>query len=538
MSNPFRRLFSDRAYTVKAASALLAVTALLSNGLGLLRNLIFYRWIPLPQLDIYQASFRIPDFLLNLIIFGAVISAFVPIATELISQKKKEEAWEVTNQLFTWMTILFVILGIVLAAAMRPIMHAVVPGFEPERFASAVVLSRIMLIQPLFFAWSFTLGGLLNSSRRFTSFALAPLIYNIALIAGGFVARTHGIAAITYAVVIGAFFHFAIQYWELKGSGYRPRADFRFGKHVRDIFILMIPRSLSQGMAQLVLIVYTTLASQLQAGSIAIFAGMNDLQTTPTVVVANSLAAAFFPSLSVYIATKDWEGMNALLTKTVRVALFMMLPSLALAFILRAQIVRLYIGIGGASWDVTQLAIHTFVWFLFGIVQASLVVLLSKVFYSFKNTWTPMYVSIVAGICSMVTAYVGIHYFHGTVATLAIAETVLSTVQCVLFLYLLYRHEQVRLNFRVLGKRALSYFFASAVVAAATWLTLHLVDIFYSYIDRVAPSHIFSTSTIIGLFIQLVLAGTVGVLTYLGYSRVMHQEELQWLKRKHFTTSQ
>jgi putative peptidoglycan lipid II flippase len=538
MSTLFRRVFSDRSYTVKAASALLAVTALLSNGLGLFRNLIFYRWIPLSQLDIYSASFRIPDFLFNLIIFGAVISAFVPIATELLSQKKKEEAWQVTNQLFTWLTVLFAILGIALAVGMEPIMRVVVSGFNADRFHSAVTLSRLMLIQPIFFAWSFTLGGLLNSSRRFSSFALAPLIYNISLIIGGFIARTHGIIAITYAVIIGAFLHFAVQYWELRGAGYKLKLDFHFGSAVKEIFTLMIPRSLSQGMGQLVLIVYTTLASQLQAGSIAIFSGMNDLQTTPTVIVANSLSAAFFPSLAIYITAKDWPAMNNLLSKTVRIALFILIPTIALTFILRAQIVRLYVGIGHASWDTTHIAIHTLVWFLFGIVQASLVVLLSKVFYSFKNTMTPMYISIFAGACSMITAYVGIQHFHGSVATLAVAETVLSTVQCTLYIYVLYRHENVRLRIKKLASRSVSYLFASGVVAATTWLTLQGIDAAYQRLYAYYPSKFFSTDSIIGLFIQLLIAGAVGIVTYLGYSMVMHQEELQWLKRKRFTNSQ
>lgn len=538
MANLLRRVFSDRSYTIKAASALLAVTALLSNGLGLFRNLIFYRWIPLSQLDIYSASFRIPDFLFNLIIFGAVISAFVPIATELISQKKEEEAWQVTNQLFTWLTLLFVVLGVVLAASMGVIMHWVVPGFEPDRFRTAVMLSRLMLIQPIFFAWSFTLGGLLNSSRRFSSFAMAPLIYNIALIVGGFIARTHGIAAITYSVIIGAFLHFAIQYWELRGVGYKLKLDFRWTKDVKEIFRLMIPRSLSQGMAQLVLIVYTMLASRFQAGSLAVFTGINDLQTTPTVVVANSLAAAFFPSLAVYIASQDWQAMNALLTKAMRTALFLLLPSLAAAFILRAQIIRLYIGIGHAGWNATELGIELFVWFLFGIIQASLVVLLSKVFYSFKDTRTPMYISIFAGVCSMLTAYIGITYFHGGVKTLAIAETVLSTVQCTLYLYMLYRHEHVRLYFASLARHALSYIFASFLVAGTTWLTLHGVDRLYSSVSWHIGHHLLATTTVFGLLIQLTLAAAVGILTYLVYSRIVHQEELQWLKRKRFTNSQ
>jgi len=531
MRSLFARLFSDRSYTVKTASTLLAVAALLSNVLGLLRNIVFVNLIPLNQLDVYYASFRIPDFLLNLIIFGAVSNAFVPIVTELITHKKQDEAWKVTDQLLSWLSVAFIALGVILWLLMPVLMQGIAGGFDPARTHSAVLLSRLMLIQPLFFAWSFTVGGLLNSTRRFSSFALAPLLYNAMLIMGGIAAHRYGIIAITYAVIIGSFFHFFIQFLELRRTGYRFTLDLRLTKQVKEIFTLMVPRSLSQGMAQLVLIVYTALASHLAEGSITIFSNMNDLQTTPTVIVANSLAVAFFPSLSAYIAQADWEGMNALLTKVVRTTLFILLPTIVLAFILRAQAVRLYFGFGGHSWDDTIRAMQTFSWFLLGIIPGSLVILLARVFYSFKNTWTPMYVSIFAGLVSMIIAFAGIQAFGGDVATLALADSILALVQCSLYIYILNRHKHIRFNLASLFSHTLSYVFGSLLVGLVTWAVLQLIDRVYQSIPSV------NQHAVVELVVQLVLGGLIGIGVYLGYSRVAHKEELQWLRKRRFTNS-
>ena len=451
MRSFWQKLFGQ-AYSVRRASTLLAITALASNVLGLLRNVIFYRLINPAQLDIYYASFRIPDLIFNLLILGAVSSAFIPVLSEAMRDKVDDDQhWRVlTDQVLSWLTLILGALAIVLVLLMPWIMREVVGGFSPERLAASITLSRILLIQSIFLAWSFCFGGLLNSFNRFTTYALAPLVYNIILIFGGVVAARYGINALGWAVVIGALGHCGIQYMEARRLSYRPRFNLARTKELREILRLMVPRSLSLGTSQIVTIFYTALASGLTAGSIAIFSGMNDLQTTPTVIVANSLAVAFFPTLTKQVANGKWDELNHLLLKTLRTALFLLLPMLVLSLVLRAQIVRLYFGIGGANWTLTDLAISTFVAFMLGIIPASIVALLARVFYACKDTRTPLIISAIAGLTGIIFAYVGIRVFGGSVAVLALSTTLVSLVQCICFIAMLYKKPELVLRLKPL----------------------------------------------------------------------------------------
>lgn len=528
MLKNIKNLLGHSGQGVKFASALLAIAALLSNILGLGRNLVFYRYVSASHLDVYFASFRIPDLIFNLLIFGAITSAFIPIVSGLIAQKKEEEALRVTNQLLTWATLFFVLCIAVLSILAPTILQLMLPGFQDDRLQLTINMTRIMLWQTLFFSWSFIIGGLLNGYQRFLTYSLAPLIYNISLILGGLLVPRYGLYTMAWAVVIGSILHLLIQLYEVWKTGYRPHWTLQFSSSIKEILHLMIPRGLSQGMAQVVLVGYTTLASSLQAGSLAVFSGINDLQTTPTVIVANSLATASFPALAAAVACNDKQKLSTLLNKTIRSALFILVPSVALGMVLRAQIVRIYIGMGDVNWDLTRAGIATFAWFMIGIIPASIVTIMSRVFYAHKNSRTPMVISIIGGIIAIITAVLSIKVFHMNVAGLAIGEVALASFQFVAYTLILHKNENVIFSYKDILRALLSFTSGATLACITAWLILRLVNYTYQLFQWNG------TEYIIGIFIQGILAGVSGLIVYVLYSKVKSLEEWKWISQNSF----
>lgn len=526
-----KRFFSFSAQSVGQASKLLAITALLSNVLGLARNLVFYRVIPFGELDVYFASFRIADFIFNLLIFGAITSAVIPTISELLGQDKEKQAWKVTNQLLSWGSVALLTLTGVLALFMPQLVRMII-DFDPERTQTTIFLSRLLLLQTLFFSWSFIIGALLNAYSRFASYAFAPLVYNASLIIGGLLAGRYGLVSLVYAVVIGSFLHFLIQFSEARKIGFKPRLDLSLSPAVKKIFTLMLPRSLSQGMGQIVLIVYTSLASGLQRGSLAVFSGMNDLQTTPTVVVANSLATASFPAISLEASKKNWQSVSDLVVKLLRIAFFLLIPMLVLGLVMRAQIVRLYAGTGTINWELTTIAIATFAFFLIGIIPNAIVTLLARVFYATKDTRTPMVINIITSLIGIAASIIGIRYMHSNVSILALSESLIAVSQALLYLLILRNRHQLSLPIRRLLRHVFSYSFGAIASGLAAWGALQAVDFLYGLVP--GPG----TERIAGLLTQAIVATTVGVLVYFLYSTNRSREELSWLRERRFSTIQ
>ena len=527
------RFFSFNRNTVKHASALLAITAIISNVLGLARNMFLYRLYGTGQLDAYFASFLIPDLLFSLLIFGAVTSVVIPFTSELISQGKDDDAHRLINQLITWTLTFFVIVAIVLGFALPWLVPHIVPGFAHDsRLGLTVTLSRIMLLQPILFAPSFTIGALLNAHRRFSSYSFAPLVYNLAIIIGAVASKSIGVIGVTWFVIVGALLHLAIQYREAWLAGFRLGLDWRISDALRQMWKLMLPPNLTQGFLKIIPFVYDRLASRLQVGSIAVYSGINNIQTTPTVVVANSLAAAFFPSLVAAITEGDLPKMNELLGKVIRASLFLLLPITGLSLVLRAQLIRLYAGLGGIDWHLTNIGIATFAWFMVGIIPASLAIILTRVFYAHKDTKTPMLIGVLGGIVSIATAFLGLHYYRNTVESFAIAEVAGSFVQAVMCLGILYARKYIHLPLNDILRNAATYAIGTILLALATWGSLYLVD--YAY--RITGSGFFQTDRVIGLLTQTVIAIVIGSAVYLAYSAITSKDELRWVRNRRFSS--
>jgi putative peptidoglycan lipid II flippase len=143
-------------------------------------------------------------------------------------------------------------------------------------------------------------SGILNSYQRFAVPALAPLIYNLAIIAAAiFLAPIMGVEGLALGVAVGSLLHLAIQLPNLGGVG--QRYDLSIGLNhpgVRRVAWLMGPRMLGLAAGQINFIVSISLASGLPEGSITAYNYAFQLSQIPVGVLGVSVAVALFPTLS------------------------------------------------------------------------------------------------------------------------------------------------------------------------------------------------------------------------------------------------
>src|SRR5256712_6994739 len=166
-----------------------------------------------PQLDAFWAAFRIPNAVFDLLVAGALASAFIPVFTGYLAREREEEGWRVASSVLNAVVLLLVAFSAVmwlLAPILVPIVVA--PGFSGGQLALTVDLTRLMLLSPIFMGLSSLTTGILNSYRQFLSCATAPLVYNAVIILFALFASPFlGIQALAYGVVTGALFMWLVQ---------------------------------------------------------------------------------------------------------------------------------------------------------------------------------------------------------------------------------------------------------------------------------------------------------------------------------------
>lgn len=472
--------------TVKGATGILVVTLLISNILGMVRDHFIAQKIPANLLDTYYAAFRLPDLIFNLFILGAIAAAFIPVFTAYISKKKEEEAWKIANSFLNLAILVLIIFVIILALIMPYIIPLLVPNFTPEKQNLTVKLSRLMLFSPIFFGISYIFGGILNSFKRFLVYSVTPLIYNLSIIISTiYWADKLSVYGVVYGVLVGAFLHMIIQLPIVLQLGYRYKAIADWNNPgVRKIFRLMVPRSIGLGANQIMLLVFTSIASTLSAGSVAIYNLADNIQTMPVVVFGTSFATALFPTLSETASLKNREKFATYLWRGIRAIIYLLIPAGIGIILLRSQIVRLILGSGWFGWSETINTADTLGYLAISLFAQGLISLLARSFYALQDTKIPMITSIISFIISIVLGYV--LAFPMRVAGLGLAFTFGSIINFLLLYiilrkraYELKKEEPVFLNFlfkviaaciiMVIAVQGTKYIAGSLVNMEKTW---------------------------------------------------------------------
>ena len=515
-----KRIFSANISNITIAALLVASSSLISRFLGLFRDRILAGEFGAGDtLDIYYAAFRIPDFIFNLLVLGALSAGFIPILTHTFNssiQKAKDaiggenEAWRFVNNVLNILFITLIIFCSAVAIFAPWITKIIAPGFSGEKFELVVALTRIMFLSPIFLGISSVFGGVLQSFKCFFIYSLSPILYNLGIIFGVlFFVPIWGVYGFAWGVILGSFLHMAIQVPSAYFLGFRYKFYLNYkSQKIKEVISMMIPRSMSLGISQINLLIITIIASLLPSGSLAIFNFANNLQSFPIGIFGISFAIAAFPTFSAVAFNRKKLVQN--FSQTIRQILFFIVPSTVLILTLRAQIVRVILGTGNFGWEDTILTIDTLSFFSISLFAQALIPVLIRIFYARHNSKTPFFVGLVSVAVNVVLSF----YLSKTlgVAGLALAFSVASIINFVL-LWIILRIELGDMD-------ELKILFSSvkfSVAAIACGITVQGMKLLvWPYIDL---------SKFSGIFIQGLFAGLFGALVYLAVCSLLRSEE-------------
>jgi putative peptidoglycan lipid II flippase len=381
-------------------AAIVGGAFVLSRVLGLVREAVLAGIFGTsPQYDAYLLAFGVPDTLFLIIIGGAVGSAFIPVFTGLVGKGREEEAWRLTSTLINASLVLLAAGAIAMGLAAPALVAGVIaPGRPPDQQAVVVDLTRILLLSPLFLGLGGWAQGILNARHHFTLPALAPVAYNLAIIAGALLlAPSFGVYGLAWGVVAGALLHFGVQVPSLVKTGmkYSPlRLNLR-GEGVGEVGRLLLPRVIGQAAFQFNIVAVRSIATFLPySGAVSALNYAYLLMMLPHGVFAMSLATVTFPTMAAQYAEGNLEALRATLARATRVILFLTLPSAVGLFALRYEIVTMLFQLGEFTSTSTELVASALGYFAIGLVAYAVVEILTRGFYALHNTATPVAISI------------------------------------------------------------------------------------------------------------------------------------------------
>lgn len=377
--------------TVKAAGVVMIIT-LLSKILGFGRDMaLASKFGTSVAMDAYNMATVVP-----MILFAAVSAAIsttvIPIFTENLKKKGKSEAFGFINNLLgviSLITLCLTVIGFIFAPY---IVKLVAPAFSGEKFDLTVRITIILLPTMFLIAAANILTGALQAMEHFTIPAMIGIPYNIIVITAAILyGSKFGIAGVAVSIVIATFIQVLMQVPPLYKLGYRFKFKINFkDESVRRVMVLSMPVLIGTGIQSINTYVDRTIASFLPDGSIAALSYANRLNTFALGIFSTAIATVIYPTLSKNSVSENKEGFLKALKFAVSAILYILMPVTVGAMVLRVPIVRILFERGAFDERSTYLTSIALFYFSIGMTAYGLRDVLSRSFYSMKDTKTPM----------------------------------------------------------------------------------------------------------------------------------------------------
>jgi putative peptidoglycan lipid II flippase len=275
----------------------------------------------------------------------------------------------------------------------------------------------------------------------------------------------------------------------------------------------MAPRAVGLGVSQLTFLVSTSLASGLAVGSITAFNVAFTLLQIPIGVIGVPLGVVVFPSLSRDLARGAPEAFLRLLTQSLRLLIFVMLPITTIGIVVRLPLVDVLVGYGLFDAAAVDLTADTLGFFLLGLAAHSLIAVEARAFYAGRDTRTPVAAAILAVIVnvSLGVTLIGPMGLTG----LALGIAVGAWAEAIVLIVILARRYR-ELDVAALGAMTVGLGGAALVAGVVAFGVLNALD----GVVGVNPG-------IIGRLVELVVTSAIGGLVYLGLAAALRVPELR-----------
>jgi putative peptidoglycan lipid II flippase len=368
----------------------------LSRLLGLAREVVAaYLFGVTAAMSAFTIAFQVPNLVRALFADSALQGAFVPVFTELLEKGERKEAFRVASSLFFLICLLLGAVTALFVVFAEPLMSLFAPGFDDNPAVKDLTVNLAQLMFPIvvLLALSGLVVGMLNSFDHFAVPALAPVAWNLVIIAAlvgltPFLAEEDEIYAYAIGILAGTVVQFVLPLPWLRGRGGRftLRLDWR-DERVRRVLMLMLPVTIALGLINLSLLINSIFGTLVSEQAPAAIDKAFRIYQLPQGLFSISIATILFPTLSRFAARGARDDLRRTMGNGVRQICLWLIPSAVIMAVLAEPITRLVYERGAFGAEATDLTSTAMLWWSIALPFQGVSLLFSRTFFSLQRPW-------------------------------------------------------------------------------------------------------------------------------------------------------
>ncbi|MGB9749838.1 MAG: murein biosynthesis integral membrane protein MurJ [Caldisericia bacterium] len=389
--------------------------------------------------DAIKISTYIPLTISHLLVAGLLSAIFIPVFTDFLVEKKENEMWETFNILFNVIGLIFIVLSFIFLVFAKELVNLMAPHASIEMKNLATIIFIYLIPQMLILAWASLLTGLHNTYESFIIPAIGGVLYNVSIVLSLiFLVKYFGAYAIIYGALFGAIMQllilvpFAIK----KGWKYKFILNVR-NPYVKKIGALAVPILINSTFGYITPIFEKSIGSSFGEGAISSLDYSYKVSQLPLGIFALVISLVIYPTLSQLVSKGEIEKLGRTVQFGLRFILYLMIPSSLGLILLSFPIIRVLFQQGMFGGSSTLMVSNLLIFYSIGLPFWGMTSLLVRVFYSFKDTITPVIISIVT-IVIQISLYILNSKIIG-LSGIPLGASLASILQFVLLYYFLNR---------------------------------------------------------------------------------------------------
>lgn len=423
------------------------ILTLISKILGFGRELVLSFYFGASDIsDAYLISTTIPTFVFSLIA-ASLAASYIPMFNSIKKEAGNIAAIKFTNSILNLTICISVFLYCITFIFAKELVQLFAPGFSEEAKNITVYFTKISSLSLLVTGAVYIFQSYLQVNGKFYITTLVGLPFNF---------------IITFSIFVSGHYN---EYWILPLGFFIASlcqllillptiivAKFKYTlfsnislKRLKEISILSLPVFFSASANEINSFVDRSLASKISVGGISSLSYANSIIMFIHGIFVISIVTVIYPTISEKIINKDFTSLNNLIFKIMKINNIVVIPSTIFIIFFNDTIVNLLFNRGSFSNEAALMTSSSLMFYSVGIYGMALREVMMRVYYSYKDTWTPTIiaiVSIVTNICLNIlfSSLLG-------VGGLALATSISNLLWAIL-LILIAQNKKIKVNLR------------------------------------------------------------------------------------------